>query len=158
MVCIHQQFAFFPPIVFLRLIYVDICSLIYSFSLLYNFSLNDYVTAYSFIPLLMDMVDNSRFFLLFWLSFYVLFLFIYLFVFGWFCLLCFLLARRKATCYTWLLRQEFLFSKNLRKGFLLRVSMCIIILEVLANRVKQEKEKAQELERKKLNCHYLQSI
>ena len=86
MVCIHQQFAFFPPIVFLRLIYVDICSLIYSFSLLYNFSLNDYVTAYSFIPLLMDMVDNSRFFLLFWLSFYVLFLFIYLFVFGWFCL------------------------------------------------------------------------
>ena len=52
-----------------------------------------------------------------------------------------IVARRKATCYTWLLRQEFLFSKNLRKGFLLRVSMCIIILEVLANRVKQEKEK-----------------
>lgn len=130
MVCIHQQFAFSPPIVFLRLIYVDTCSLIYSFSLLYNSSLNDYVTAYSFISLLMDIVDNSGFFLLFWLSFYVLFLlFIYFCLVGSVCFV-FYWLEAKATCYRWLLRQEFLFSKNLRKGFLLRVSMCIIILEV----------------------------
>lgn len=36
--------------------------------------------------------------------------------------------------------------------------MCIIILEVLDNGVRQEKEKAQGLERKKLNCQYLVNL
>lgn len=36
--------------------------------------------------------------------------------------------------------------------------MCIIILEVLDNGVRQEKEKAQRLERKKLNCQYLVNL